>query len=135
MSKELEPKLIIHAKWKLLIAVTIINVLVATGYSIAGIIVPQSILPNTVIPNKASFIFALYAGARTIPLAVIAIYSIIVRNKTSIISLGILAGFVQFIDGFIGIYQQDIMKSAGPFFVSLIQFAALIWVWKTDKNN
>ena len=114
--------------------ITLINVLVATGYSLAGIIAPQSILPVNTISSKASFIFALYSGARTIPLAIMVIYSIVARNKTSILVLGTLAGFVQFIDGFIGVYQQDIMKSAGPFFLSIIQFASLIQVWKTDEK-
>ncbi len=120
--------------WKLLIAVSIINVLVATGFSIAGLIAPQSILPANAIPGKASSIFALYAAARTIPLAIIVIYCVINRNKSSIITLGILAAIVQLMDGFIGVYQQDIMKALGPFFLSLIQFASLIWAWKTDKT-
>lgn len=122
-------------QWKVLMLITIINVLVATGYSIAGIISPQTILPETIIPNKASFIFALYAAARTIPFAIIVIYTIITRNKTSLMTLAILAGFIQLVDGFIGIYQHDIMKSAGPFFLSIIQFSSLIWLWKTDKKE
>ena len=93
--------------------------IVATGYAIAGIIAPHTILPATATPNEASFIFALYAAARTIPLAAVVIYTIITKNKTSVFTLGILAGIIQFIDGFVGIYQQDIMKSAGPFFFLL----------------
>jgi hypothetical protein len=68
---------------------------VTTGFSIAGIIAPQSMLPDTAIPNKASFVFLLYAEAQTIPLAIIAIYSVIVCNKTAVILFRILAGCIQ----------------------------------------
>ena len=122
-------------QWKFLTIVTAINVLVATGYAIAGIIAPQSILPVAVVSNNASFIFALYAAARTIPLAIVVIYSIFTQNKKAILILGVLAGFIQFTDGFIGIYQHDIMKSGGPFFLAFIQFSVLFWINKNDKNN
>jgi hypothetical protein len=47
--------------------VTAINVLVASGFSIAGIIRPQYLVPAGYIPTQASLILALYAAARTIP--------------------------------------------------------------------
>jgi len=49
--------------------VTAINVLVASGFSIAALISPKSILPAGYAPTEASFIFAMYAAARSIPLA------------------------------------------------------------------
>src|ERR1700716_4312448 len=42
--------------------VTAINVLVASGFSIAGLVSPKSILPADYAPTEASFIFAMYAG-------------------------------------------------------------------------
>jgi hypothetical protein len=47
--------------------VTAINVLVASGFSIAAL--PKSILPAGYAPTEASFIFAMYAAARSIRLA------------------------------------------------------------------
>ena len=38
--------------------VTAINVLVASGFSIAGLVSPKSILPEDYAPTEASFIFA-----------------------------------------------------------------------------
>ncbi len=49
--------------------VTGVNVLVASGFSLAGLVSPQSILPSADAPSDASLIFALYAAARTIPRA------------------------------------------------------------------
>jgi hypothetical protein len=48
---------------------TAINVLVASGFSIVGIIRPEYLLPAGSAPTQASLILALYAAARTIPLA------------------------------------------------------------------
>src|SRR6267154_2607626 len=43
--------------------VTAINVLVASGFSIAGLISPKSILPAGYALTEASFIFAMYAAS------------------------------------------------------------------------
>ena len=46
--------------------VTAVNVLIAAGFSIAGLVSPKSILPAGSVPGEASFIFAMYAAARSI---------------------------------------------------------------------
>jgi hypothetical protein len=120
-------------QWTFLIIVTAVNVLVATGYSIAGILAPHTMLSSDIVANQASSIFALYAGARTIPLTIIALISIIKQNKVAIITLALLAGCIQFSDGFIGIYQQDILKSAGPFFIAIVQFVSVLLVLESDR--
>jgi hypothetical protein len=56
--------------------VTGINVLVASGFSLAGLVSPQSVLPGAGTPGRASQVFALYAAARTIPLALFALVAI-----------------------------------------------------------
>jgi len=43
--------------------VTAINVLVASGFSIVGIIRPQYLVPAGSVPTQASFILAMYAAA------------------------------------------------------------------------
>lgn len=56
--------------------ITGINVLVASGFSLAGLVSPQSVLPGAGTPGRASQVFALYAAARTIPLALFALAAI-----------------------------------------------------------
>ena len=56
--------------------VTAINVLVAGGFSIVGIIHPQYLVPVESVPTQASLILAMYAAARTIPLALFALGAI-----------------------------------------------------------
>jgi hypothetical protein len=75
--------------------VTAINVLVACGFSIAGLVSPKSILPASAIPTEASFIFALYAAARTIPLAFMALIAIYRNSESALLIFGTLAGFIQ----------------------------------------
>src|SRR5580658_626446 len=53
--------------------VTAINVLVASVFSIAAIFRPEAVVPAGSIPTEASLLLAMYAAARTIPLALFAL--------------------------------------------------------------
>jgi ethanolamine transporter EutH len=121
-------------QWLFTIIITIINVLTATGYSIAGILSSYSAVSQGAMVSEAAFIFALYAGARTIPLAIITLIAIFKKYRKTVITLGFLAGCIQFIDGFIGIYQQDVLKSAGPFFLAIIQITAVCLAARSNKS-
>jgi hypothetical protein len=106
--------------------VTAVNVLVASGFSIAGLISPQSLLPAGYVPTDSSTLFALYAAARTIPLALAALAAIYLRATSALLVLGTLAGVIQLLDAGIGLFQHDIGKSAGPFFIAVVQFSVVL---------
>ena len=110
---------------RLLSWITAINVLVACGFSVAGLVAPQVLLPSGSISNEASRIFALYAAARSIPLAFVALAVIYKRSTSSLVILGILAGIIQFSDAGVGLYQHDLGKTVGPLVIALIQFFAV----------
>ncbi|GAA3978858.1 hypothetical protein [Mucilaginibacter dorajii] len=114
--------------------VTAVNVIVATGFSVAGIINPAAILPANIGPDKAIATFALYATARTIPLAAIAIALVIGKRRDALFTLALLAGVIQLFDGFIGIYQHDASKSAGPFLIAVVQFIGLYFAMKGGEQ-
>jgi len=101
--------------------VTAINVLVASGFAIAGIIRPQYLLPAGAVPTLASSIFALYAAARTIPLALFALAAIYKRATSALLILGGLAGAMQLLDAGIGLFDRDLGKCAGPLFIAVLQ--------------
>jgi len=105
--------------------ITVLNVLVSTGFSVAGMLSPFSILPANITTDKAIIVFALYAGARTIPIVALTIMSIFSKYWNAFITLSVLAGLMQFLDGFVGIYEQDPSKAAGPFIVATTQFVAI----------
>jgi hypothetical protein len=102
--------------------VTAINVLVASGFSIAGIIRPQYLVPAGYIPTQASLILALYAAARTIPLALFALWVIYKQATPALLILGALAGAVQLLDAGIGLFEHDLGKCVGPLLIAVLQF-------------
>ena len=104
---------------------TVLNVLVSTGFAVGGIVSPSVLLPANVTSDKAITIFALYAGARAIPIVILTVISVFSKHWNAFITLALLAGGVQFLDGFIGIYEQALTKTIGPFIIAAIQFAAI----------
>ena len=105
--------------------VTAINVLVASGFSIAAIFRPEAVVPAGSIPTEASLLLALYAAARTIPLALFALAAIYKRATSALLILGTLAGVMQLLDAGIGLFQRDLGKFAGPLFIAVLQFFAV----------
>jgi hypothetical protein len=102
--------------------VTAINVLVASCFSIAGIIRPQYLVPAGYIPTQASLILALYTAARTIPLALFALWAIYKQATPALLILGVLAGAIRLLDAGIGLFEHDLGKCAGPLLIAVLQF-------------
>jgi hypothetical protein len=115
--------------------VTAINVLVAGGFSIAGLVSPESILPASYVPTEASFIFAMYAAARTIPLALFALIAIYKNSESALLILGTLAGFIQLLDGGVGLLQHDLGKSLGPLVIAALQFSAMYLLSRSVQSS
>jgi len=82
--------------------VTAINVLVASGFSIAAIVRPQYLVPAESVPTEASLLLAMYAAARTIPLALLALGAIYKQAAPSLLILGALAGAMIQVGGTVG---------------------------------
>ena len=101
--------------------VTAINVLVASGFSVAAIIRPQYLVPAAV-PTEASLLLAMYAAAPRIPLALLILGAIYKQVTPALLILGALAGAMQLLDAGIGLYEHDLGKCAGPLFFAVLQF-------------
>ena len=114
---------------------TAVNVLVASGFSIAGLASPKSILPASYVPTEASFIFAMYAAARTIPLAFITLIAIYKKSESALLVLGTLAGFIQLLDGGVGMLQHDLGKSIGPLVIATLQFSTLYLLHRSVQSS
>jgi hypothetical protein len=111
--------------FRLASVVTAINVLVASGFSIAAIIRPQYLVPAESVPTEASLLLAMYAAAPRIPLALLALWAIYKRATPALLLLGSLAGAMQLLDAGIGLYGHDLGKCAGPLFIAVLQFFAV----------
>jgi hypothetical protein len=53
------------------------------------------------------------------------------RDKKPILILAVLAGIIQFSDGFIGLYQRDLSKVIGPFVLAALTFIGIFMNWRT----
>jgi hypothetical protein len=105
--------------------VTAINVLVATGFTVAAIFRPEVVVPPGSVPTEAALLLAMYAATRTIPLALFALGAIYKQAAPSLLMLGTLAGTVQVLDAGIGLFQHDLGKFGGPLFIAVLQFFAM----------
>ena len=112
-------------------AITALNVLVASGFSIAGLFKPEFVLPAGSVQTQASLIFAMYAAARTLPLALMALAAIYQRSLANLKVLGLLAGLIQFADAAVGLYQHDLGKTIGPLVLGALQIYA-VWMLRKD---
>jgi hypothetical protein len=105
--------------------VTAIDVLVASGFSIAAINRPQYLVPAESVPTEASLLLAMYAAAPRIPLALLVLGAIYKQATPALLILGALAGAMQLLDAGIGLYERDLGKCAGPLFIAVLQFFAV----------
>ena len=106
--------------------VTAVNVLVAGAFAIGGIIETSSALPDTAGQPVASSVYAFYAAARAIPLALMVLAAIIKKDVTALTWLGALAGVIQVLDAGVGLVQHDIGKIVGPLVIAALQMVALV---------
>ena len=121
--------------FRLASVVTAMNVLVASGFStIVGIIRPQYLLPAGSVPTQASLILAMYAAARTIPLALFALGAIYKQATQALLFLGALAGTMQLLDAGIGLFEHDPGKCAGPLFIAALQFVVVYLLHRSVRN-
>ena len=113
--------------------VTAVNVLVTSGFSIVGIIRPQYLVPAGSAPTQASLILAMYAAARTIPLALFALAAIYNRAAPALLLLGTLAGTIQLLDAGIGLFEHDLGKCFGPLFIAVLQFFVVYRLYRSVR--
>ncbi len=112
--------------------VTAINVLVASGFSIAAIIGPQYLVPAAV-PTETSLLLAMYAAAPRIPLALLVMWAVYKQAAPALLILGALAGAMQLLDAGIGLFEHDPGKSAGPLFIAMLQFFVVYLLHKSVR--
>lgn len=90
-------------------AITGVNALVSLAFSLA-----------MVAGQRAGDAGALYALARTGPLAVAAIVVLVVRSRIGVIMLGSLLSLVQVCDAWVGWHIGDATKTIGPLMLAVL---------------
>jgi len=110
--------------------ITVANLMISAAFSLAGIFSPSSLLPAGVPVNSGTMVSALYAAARSIPLAIGALFAIRMSDKKPLLLLAVLAAIIQFSDGFIGVYERDLSKVIGPFVLAALTFIGIFMNWR-----
>src|SRR5580693_2281389 len=113
--------------------VTAINVLVASGFSIAAIVRPQFLVPSESVRTEASLLLAMYAAAPRISLALLVLGATYKQAAPALLILGALAGAMQLLDAGIGLYEHDLGRCAGPLFIAVLQFFAMYLLQKSMR--
>ena len=109
-----------------LFAVTGVNVTVAAAYSILAVIHPERVLPAGMAASGASRLFASYAAARSMPLAVIGLGAMLGGSRPAVLLVAVLAGTIQLVDAAIGLAHHDPGKATGPFVLAMLQGAVVL---------
>ena len=122
-------------KYHFLNIITAVNVLVALGFAIAGVVNPSLIVPAHDAKDPAAEVFAMYTLARALPMVLLTLMAIFRKNgKQHIVTLALLAGLIQLMDGCIGIYLKEPTKTIGPFVLAAATFIAVYLVVIKLKN-
>lgn len=109
----------------LLIIVTLLNVIVATGFSLAGVFFPGFVVRDGEGSHTAR-VFALYAVARSVPLLLVVMWAAFRADSAALIWLGLLAGIIQLADAAVGTQTGDKMKIWGPLTLGIAQLVIVL---------
>jgi hypothetical protein len=104
--------------------ITTISALVSAGFSVVGLFGPPG-----------GDIFEPYAASRSIALLIAALCCIGFRSREAIAALAVVMNLVQGFDGFIGLLAHDPAKTYGPFVFALVNFAALVWLPRSQEEG
>jgi hypothetical protein len=77
----------------------------------------------------------MYAGARTIPLALFALWAIYKQTTPALELLGALAGTMQLLDAGIGLFEHDLGKCVGPLFIAVVQFFVVYLLHRSVRTT
>lgn len=113
----------------LLIIVTLLNVVVATGFSVAGVFFPRFIVRGGERSDTAR-VFALYGVARSVPLLLVALWAAFQASVPGLLWLGALAGVIQLADAAVGTLTGDRTRVFGPLVLGIVQgIVVLLGLW------
>ncbi len=108
--------------------VTALDILVASGFTIAAVFRPEVVVPSGSVPTQASLLLAMYGAARVIPLALFTLAAAYKQAASALLILGTLAGGIQLLDAGIGLFQHDVpfeVRRAARDLFAALQFFVL----------
>ena len=116
----------VDTRFRIAAWITVANLTVASGFAVAGLVHPEAVVAGATIADNAAHVFAMYAAARTFPLALAVLAIAWRRDPMSMVVLGGLAGVIQFADALVGMASGDLGKTLGPLAIAAMQLWATI---------
>ena len=95
---------------------SLLNALTSLGFSIAGLVASRC------------DVYAMYAAARSFPLAVITAVLVARRASRELAVLAIVLGLVQACDAIVGLVAGDVGKTLGPCVLAVLTLASIRWL-------
>ena len=121
---------------RILRIVTLVSVLVSLGFSVIGIVRPDLLVSPALGHDHTVVVLASYAAARSIAIAAVCILILFGKKREPLYTIAILAALIQFFDAFVGIYEGDISKIAGPLILAFLGFISIYYAFKSpDKAH
>jgi hypothetical protein len=112
--------------------VTLGNVLVAAVFAGVAIIHPSKIERDGAM-GGAAHVFAMYVAARTLPLLVAVLVSIVVRSRPALRALAFVAGGIQVCDALVGALGHHPLKTLGPAVLGALTLAAAVFLLRPPR--
>jgi hypothetical protein len=119
---------------RILRIVTLISVLISCGFSIVGILRPGLLVPPALGHDHTVVVLASYAAARSIAIAIVCIVALFGKKREPLYLFAILAALFQFLDAFVGMYEGDPSKVAGPLILALLGFVLTYYASKSKDS-
>jgi hypothetical protein len=70
-----------------------------------------------------------------VPLALITLIAVYKNSESALLILGTLAGFMQLLDGGVGLLQHDFGKTIGPLVIAALQFSAMYLLSRSARSS
>ena len=120
---------------RILRIVTLISVLISCGFSVVGIARPDLLVPPALGRDHTLVVLASYAAARSIAIAVVCIVALFGKKREPLYLFAILAALFQFLDAFVGIYEGDVSKVAGPLILAFLGFIFTYYASRSQTST
>ena len=118
-------------RYIILKAITIVSVLISLGFSVIGIVRPELLVSPALGHDHTLVVLASYAAARSLAIAAVCLFTLFGKKRDPLYTMAILAALMQFLDAFVGIYEGDLSKVAGPLILAFSGFILTYYAFKS----
>jgi hypothetical protein len=104
-----------------------LNVLVSAGFAILGVVQP-ALIEEEGASTRGVHVLAMYVAARVLPMALAVLAAVVMRARSALIFLTLLASAFQACDVVVGIVFGEPLKIFGPAFLTVTSLVAAGWL-------